>query len=1206
MMCNEFPDQKISGCALITAVSRRLKERNDVCMKIKKMIALTLTMVLLLAALPLGSPAFADRTPSAWAAPEMTAANTSGLMTPSAANDFHNTLTRDEFCELVVVMVEQTLGYPLPVPPSNPFTDDVEPISIHALKAWNYGIITGITTTFFAPSQRVERQQLCAMMIRAIRGLESSLRMTFLSPGIATLPYRDAAQIRDYAIEPVKLAYTNVIMQGNEQGNFMPSSDITSQECVAVIIRSFNRIEAARTPSMTASQLLDAAYNRVHIGYAYGDNEYGVTQNLTLPTTTTGGATVAWSSSNNSVISISGSTGVVNTASAPRAVTLTATIRSGGATRTKTFDLMTSQNTGDRLLLENALNELDILYINEGDGDGIITGRIGLPTTVLGLPVTWQSSNSSVVSNAGIVAVPSGNETRSATLTATIRLGSQTRTKTFSLTVVNPSYSRGVTLQGIQLGMTQAQVAQVLGSARRSITGGSSETWLVYSNSNYSNFVTVAFISDRAVAIYSMANGVANQLRNRSGTVISVSEANSTGGVSALSYVDPGSSSQQYAIMIYDSASVIGTSRSLNAEGQEQLLFELVNAFRQRNSRTAVGWAPRLGSAARSYSTNRGTGNLQQLVTATGYDSARYTGGSIIPGNGDAFDALNQIVSNATGSTSMRTAILQNGITLFGAGFSGGNSGTYNTYFTYTLGTVNVITGATATQNNAVVSTVNVSPGTNNAVTITLNISPTAFNESITIGSSATGVMTATNYSATNRTVVITGVANGNANITVTGNCSGKSFTIPVSVGSVYANNLTLTYTLPGTTTATTLSTSTNVAANAAPAVTGSKTLVMAVGETIRIPATTTNGATVEWNRPNGSAGGTATATVTRNSSSNEGVISATAAGTIVLTARVRTGANNNAYITHTINVVVVTVNPIVITPTTNPQTVGVGGDIDTSVTIPNLPTTGTSPTPVYAWSPSNSNLTNISATQGQLTARYRGLARGDTTITFTATWSGSSSYLGRITRTAAVRVEGSEYATNIAVSRSSVTLIPGQEFTIIASTVPASVTQPYSFSWRPSDLGVASVTPGGTHYSEGKITAVTITPDSTDVIVDLTQGNPVNPSYTYTTIVTVNVIAFPTITIDNPGVIIAGSVTDFTYTLHGLPDTITGSVLPGVYSIRWSYLPDPMNGHFITESGQFSAGTVGTGTITVELYYGGSPTGNFNTFHVDVQPSGG
>ena len=1142
-------------------------------MKIKHFIALTLVMVMTLAVLPAGTPALADRAPSPWAAPEMNAANISGLLTPSAARDFRSPLTRDEFCELVVVMVELTLGRALPVPPNNPFVDDTEPISIHALKAWHYGIITGMTPTLFSPRLKVERQQLCAMMIRAIRGLEGDLNRTLLSPGIASLPYRDAAQIRDYAIEPVRLAYSNVIMQGNEQNYFMPASDITSQECVAVIIRSFNRIEAARVPSMSTAQLLELASGRVHIGYAYGDSEYGVTQNIALPTTSTGGATVSWQSSNNGIIRASGSTGVVIVGNAAQTVTLTATIRIGSSSTTKSFTLTTSPNTGDRLLLENAYNELDILYINDGDGGGTVTGRIGLPTTVQGLPVTWQTSNANIVNIEGIVSVPNGSETRSVRLTATIRLGSQSRTKNFDLTVVNPSYSRGVTLHGVQLGMTQAQITQTLGASQSTINAGNNETWQIFHASNYSNFIAVAFISDRAAAIYSMAPNVANQLRNRSGTVITVAEAGSMGGVGAVSYIDPGNSSQQYAIMIFDSTSAIGGARSLNADGQEQLLFYLVNAFRQRNSRSILEWSAKLGTPARAHSNNGGSGNLQQRVTSGGFDSARYAGGNVIPGNGDAFDAFDQIVSNSTGSSSMRSAILQQNITYFGAGFSGGNSGSFRTYFTYALGDVTAISNVTARQNDVNVATVNVSTGAANAMTVTLIMAPSGFNESITVTSSNTGIMTVTGFTATNNggTVTVTGVANGSANIVITGNCSGKSVTVPVSVGTVFASALTLSYS--GTGSAVNISTSANINANTNAAQNGTKILVMGTGETITIAASASPGATVEWARTGGNA-----ATVARSNTNNNGVVTAgNNAGTITLTARVRTG--NNTWITHTITVCVVSVPAITLNPTT--AIVSVGSDITASVNVTGIPNSGTQPAPVYSWAASGNALSRAVPATETATAVFRGANQGTSTLTFTATWSGSSSYLGRITKQISVTVQGQPYVDSIAITPSgTIRLIPGQQLAVTAAITPSTITQNYTLVWESGDDSIVTVTGG----SSNGATLRALRPGSGDIVMRAIARHadgmerPVEFK--------VNVGPYPVISISNP--VATVNVDSAMFALNCSTTGAAPDDLPAAYRIEWVYDGTGASVGNVDGIWVFAPSPTepGSGTVTVNLYF--------------------
>ncbi|MCL2401383.1 MAG: S-layer homology domain-containing protein, partial [Oscillospiraceae bacterium] len=617
-------------------------------MKYKRLLSLILIIVI---AIGVAIPALAMDTPqsSEWAVPFLRRANQAGLLTPSAARDPRADLTRAEFAELVVIIVEQTLGNPIPIPANNPFEDTND---INVLKAWQYGIVNGVSATRFAPDSPVQRQDLCTMVIRAIRQMETDLNTTLLAAPSPTLPFNDASMIQAHAIDPIRLAYSNGIMEGNALGNFNPRSPISSQECVAVAIRTFDMIEAVLNAGASAVTQLDMAYRRVHVGFDYGDTAMGVTRNVTLPTTLPSGATVSWHSSNPGVIS---SAGVVSLASGAQNVTLTATITVGTQTRTKAFPLRTSTLTGNQLLMENAFNALDIIYLNANDNADSVTGRVALPTTVLGLPVTWTSNNPTVISNMGVVTVPTDADARTVTLSAVINNAGQTRTKTFTLRVVNTAFAaQSVTLHNVGLGMTPAQVVQALGAPVRTISASATETWQLY-HTNYNNFIAVSLIGGSVVGVYSMAPNAINHLRNAQGTVVTIAEANAIPGVTAVAQMDAGAI---YSVMIFNTASPLASTRTLSADGQEQLLFELVNAFRVRNTASVLQWSQELSAAARQHSTEAAvstpTQTLAQRAAAAGFPGNRYVGGNVLTGNYDAFDFFRQIVA----TPAMRTEIL--------------------------------------------------------------------------------------------------------------------------------------------------------------------------------------------------------------------------------------------------------------------------------------------------------------------------------------------------------------------------------------------------------------------------------------------------------------------------------------------------------------------------------------------------------------------
>ena len=961
-------------------------------MKSRRLTAVTLCLVMAAALLAPAAPALAGRVPAEWAVPEVNDANTTGLLSASAAKDFEAYLTRDEFCEIVVMMTEGTLGRSLPIPAYNPFYDCD---SLYVLKAWQYGIITGITTTRFAPDNYVERQQLCVMMIRAIRQLERDLGKTLLNPAAQTLAYNDAGMIEGYALESVKLAYTNNIMIGDTRNYFNPKASIQSQECVATVIRSFNRMERFITGGMTTAQLLDLAENRVHIGYAYGDTADGVSQNLTLPSISTGGATVTWASSNSAAIS---ATGMVYPGYSAQTVTLTATIRLSNQTRTKTFALKTSQYTGDQLLMENAYSALNITYVNAGDSAESVTGRVGLPVKVLGLPVTWSSSNPGVISGAGVVNVPGGSETYSVTLTAVISNGYMTKMKTFNLTVLNPAYGRGVTLHRVGFGMSQTQVTQLLGTAVRSIQAGGNEIWRLY-HSNYGSFIAVAYTGDVVSAVYSMASGVASQLRNSSGSVISVSQANSTGGVGAVSYTD---GSQQYAIMVYDRSSAIGGARALYAEGQEQLLFELINAFRVRSGRTTVQWTDRLGVPSRDHSeemgqynylstTSRSGRTLQQRAADEGFDRNRFTSGNVLAGENDAVGFFQKMIS----TSSMRSNIVATGVTVFGTGFSGGNAGTYRNYLTYMFGSLTEITWISAAQQTAsgtwgAGSVIVVSPGA--TATVNLTISPNGYNESFTVTSSNRDVITVSNSGTT---VYVTGVrysdgyyASGDADIVVTCNSSGNVFTFPVVVDTVYATNLSLSY-------------SGYVLTNSFSNDTSPTELVMGTDSSITIAASAgISGTSVDWAVVEGDA-----AYVSRNANGSGVVTARGLPGRVVVSATVEFSPNNT--ITHR-----VIVNIVSLTVSADLPQLTAGGDNPVTSTTVRAVLSGLSGSAGFTFSSSVTSAATVGFAQpiingsaAIVTATNTGATDLTTSISATAAWT-TGTYRGSITKSVPVTVK--------------------------------------------------------------------------------------------------------------------------------------------------------------------------------------------------------
>lgn len=981
-------------------------------MRTKRQVAFLLALVLIAGLAIPGMTALASQ-PSAWAEPEMNAANMEGLLTANAAKDFRRELTRLEFCELVVAMSEKILGQELPVPDSDPFTDSR---NVAVLKAYKYGIVDGVGGSRFAPESKVQRQQLVTMIIRAVRKLETDLGKTLMYSSTVSLPFRDNSAIDSYATESVRAAYANGLVKGDDLNNFNPKSSIKSEECVAIVIRGYNKMQTTLNLGLTQAQLVDKTYENLTIGLAYGDTPEGVTQAVLLPTSGAGGAVITWTSSNSSVISTAGA---VNPGSRAVTVTLAATIRLGANVRTKVFSLTTSPYSGDRALVENAYAALDIYYRGVGDSADSVTGSIVLPATVLGLPVTWTAGNPAVVSAEGQVTVPKDDSTATASVTAKFGKGTQTKTKTFILKVQNPLYhSRSVSLHSVTLGMTYSEVTARLGTPKRTVQTATNETWSVF-HTNYSGFIAVAFQNSKVAAVYSMASTAASQLRGSGSTVITAAQANAVSGVTARSYTDPGNSNRQYALMIADSKSTILSSRTLTAAGIEVVIFELVNGYRTLYGRAALVWNDKLAASARAHSTEMGiydyfehTGRsgstYQSRAAAQGYEYALTADENIAAGQTGPFEML----SGWVGSTDNRNALLAVNYTVLGVGFSGGHSGTHKTYCTQVFGTLVPISSVSTPASVAV--------GANATQNISLILLPSGYNETVTVASSNTGIFTVTGASSS-LIYTIRGVKNGSAHLTVRGNTSGVTLSIPVTVGdSAYATSMTL-----------------------------SGTHLVGLGDTLQlVPAMTpASGPIISWSSSNASY-----ATVSAGSGSGviglvKGQRKTGSSSPVTITASVPKSGTGN--ITQTAKVYVDDFSITALGSTT----LNLGGTNTVTLTRTGF-TADTDNRFSVSWTSSNPAVATVNA-NGIVT----GIGRGTADIQATATRSG---WGGSIMRTIRITVTGTaDYPTDFTLSPDLLVLGRDRSTADLTVNYIPSDAKNKTVIYSSADESVAKVTPG-------------------------------------------------------------------------------------------------------------------------------------------------
>ncbi|MFC7535140.1 family 43 glycosylhydrolase [Actinoplanes sp. GCM10030250] len=182
--------------------------------------------------------------------------------------------------------------------------------------------------------------------------------------------------------------------------------------------RALSTGEAAElaAPSNTEAVAADS------VALGLGDTS-AVAADLTLPATAPNGSAVTWATSDAAVITTNGRITRPAAGQPDAHATLTATLRRGAATGTKTFDVTVKAALGDEAGAAAAAAALVVHNLDD------VRGNLTLPPAA-----TWSSGDPDVISATGEVHRPATG-TATVTLTATVTYGSATATREFTATV---------------------------------------------------------------------------------------------------------------------------------------------------------------------------------------------------------------------------------------------------------------------------------------------------------------------------------------------------------------------------------------------------------------------------------------------------------------------------------------------------------------------------------------------------------------------------------------------------------------------------------------------------------------------------------------------------------------------------------------------------------------------------------------------------
>ena len=255
--------------------------------------------------------------------------------------------------------------------------------------------------------------------------------LTYTQTGTTGVLYEDGAEVgrnTSVGITPGSIG------SGTTTANYIGKSVYSGDKLFKGRIRDFRVYDRALAASEVEQLALPVATQGVaddKAALSLGDTS-GVTADLDLPRTgTAGGSSISWASDAPSVVSDTGQVTRPAAGQPDGHATLTATLKKGSVTDTKTFEVTVLPDFDDRTAAEQAAQALTVHNLDD------VRGNLTLPTTgSYGTDVTWSSARPDVVSADGVAHRPAhGDGATTVELTATVTKGEAKATRAFTAKV---------------------------------------------------------------------------------------------------------------------------------------------------------------------------------------------------------------------------------------------------------------------------------------------------------------------------------------------------------------------------------------------------------------------------------------------------------------------------------------------------------------------------------------------------------------------------------------------------------------------------------------------------------------------------------------------------------------------------------------------------------------------------------------------------
>lgn len=202
----------------------------------------------------------ADTKKSSWANQYVSEAESLGILPSSLEDeDLTKDITREVFCELAYSTIKEvSVENSIKITYANRDAHFYDTDNKSIISLFRMGIISGKTSTKFAPNDYITREEAASILDRAVK----YLRLTEFSN---TKRFSDKRQISGWAYDSVDTICGMNIMSGMGDGTFNPKGNYTCEQAIATMIRLISAV-----PTESKEKIGNDRY------YLYNDNFFWI------------------------------------------------------------------------------------------------------------------------------------------------------------------------------------------------------------------------------------------------------------------------------------------------------------------------------------------------------------------------------------------------------------------------------------------------------------------------------------------------------------------------------------------------------------------------------------------------------------------------------------------------------------------------------------------------------------------------------------------------------------------------------------------------------------------------------------------------------------------------------------------------------------------------------------------------------------------